>query len=198
MFKHKDHEIATWHTNVQKEGFDKPYGIHNQIDFIAIQPRKKKLLPDAIAYQGTSGLQYESDHALVVTTMRIKGLYQKRQPKQPSETPRDIFQLSTNTVPKERFAEDVTEKVQNFIITGGLEKTPQDIYDTMKSALQTSRHQILPEKPKIVSSGRVRFLSDIQIGRLVNRRHELRQQYTNTPAGRTEKRKSNTNSAQQN
>ena len=33
MFKHKDHEIATWHTKVQKEGFDKPYGIHNQIDF---------------------------------------------------------------------------------------------------------------------------------------------------------------------
>ena len=32
-------------------------------------------------------------------------------------------------------------------------------------------------------------MSDIQIGKLVNRRHELRKQYTNTPAGRTEKRK---------
>ena len=49
MFKHKDHEIATWHTKVQTGGFDKPYGIHNQIDFISIQPRRKKFLSDARA-----------------------------------------------------------------------------------------------------------------------------------------------------
>jgi len=129
LFQHKDHEIAIWHGKIQKAGFDRPYRIHNKIDFIAVQRRVTKLLTDARAYQGTSGLQYESDHALVVITVHIPKLYKKRKERYEWKNKRDVFQLYADQPVREQFAEQVTTNVQNYIINGGMDSEPQVIYD---------------------------------------------------------------------
>lgn len=109
-YKHRKHHTATWHGEYLNKEDGKKRGIHNQIDFVAIQTRHKTMLVNA---RSCSGKHYISDHSLVVVTFYLQALYPiSRRPKVKIEPQWDLQQLYLREDLREEFERTVNEKVQ--------------------------------------------------------------------------------------
>ena len=82
-FQHPLKHISTWHGFMNRGANNRP--VHNQIDFIAIQQSKKKLITQARAY---SGSEMSSDHSIVVSSLQLEHLPHTAPKKKKKSEPR--------------------------------------------------------------------------------------------------------------
>ena len=191
VFKHKDHHIATWHSTIRKvvNGQEIPYGIHNQIDYIAIQQRHKIMVNDARVYQGVSGLKYESDHGMVVMRMKLKVIYLMTHRKYKQRPPRkDIQQLFQDDKVAEKFKEYVSREINMKDGERRNNETPQLKYDLLTKILKKAEEEIIPNLPA-QKFGKMQYMDDEIIRDLAKQRQLLRTKYTNTSMSKIEKRR---------
>ena len=190
-FKHKDHHIATWHSSIRKivDGKEISYGIHNQIDYIAIQQGHRKMLNDARTYQGVSGLKYESDHGMVVMRMKLKVIYLKSRGKYKKQPPKkDLQQLHRDDKIAEKFRNYVSNEINESNRQAGNNETPQLKYLRLKKILKTAEDEIIPNAP-VKKFGKIQYMEDVILQDLANQRQLLRTKYTNTNKSKVEKRR---------
>ena len=106
-FKHRDHHIATWHgvhVTTLEDGTEKRRGIHNQIDYFAIMQRHKGMITNARSYQT---VEFESDHSMVVTDLRLKAIYPISQKRIVREPQRELAELHRNPEVREQYQENL-------------------------------------------------------------------------------------------
>ena len=186
-FKHRKHHTATWHGEYERDGHR--YGIHNQIDYIAIQPRHKMLLANARSH---SGRYFESDHSLVVATFYLGALYPVSRRRVKHEPQRDMQQLYLRKDIQEGFENTVREKVQAAALIAAQinpdrERTPSERYENLKNALTEAVAEKVPLAPKKLN-GKIVYEHDARMQHLTKRHATLWQRFRSTPLRAHKKR----------
>ena len=179
-FKHRKHHTATWHGEYERDGHR--FGIHNQIDYIAIQPRHKMLLANARSH---SGRYFESDHSLVVATFYLGALYPVSRRRVKHEPQRDLQQLYLRKDIQEEFEKTVREKVQAAAhiaaqIAPDRERTPSERYENLKTALAEAVAEKVPLAPKKLN-GKIVYQDDARMQQLTKKHATLWQRFRSQP-----------------
>jgi len=185
-FQHSRHHTATWHGEYENaEGVRR--GIHNQIDYIAVQARHKTVLANA---RSCSAKHYESDHSMVVATFYLEALYPISRRQVVPERKRDLQQLYMQPTLRAEYEDLVRTKMQNtyagynFL---GLDPEPRERYANLKRALEEAVAEKVPWAPKKVN-GKVVYDRDAQLQRLSRENARLWQLYRRTPVAKAQRR----------
>ena len=186
-FKHRRHHTATWHGEHFNQETGQRRGIHNQIDYVAIQSRHKTLLANA---RSCSGKHYESDHSLVVATFYLGALYPVSRRKVKSAEPqKDLQQLYLQPKVREEFEKAVSHKVQaaaHAYAFLGYEPDPSERYNNLKTALVEAVAEKVPLAPKKLN-GKIVYADDARMQQLTKRSATLWQRIRSTKPGRAKR-----------
>jgi len=203
-YKHRRHHTATWHGEYLNKEDGKKYGIHNQIDYIAIQTRHKTMLVNA---RSCSGKRYVSDHSLVVVTFYLQALYPiSRRPLVKIEPQWDLQQLYLREDVREEFERTVNEKIQaaavaavtaaaafaisdvaaaeteSMVLAPVLERSPMERYESLKIALAEAVIEKVPLAPKKLN-GKIVYSDDVRMEDLSKQNATLWQRIRSAKAG---------------
>jgi len=191
-FKHRDHHIATWHgvhVTIGEDGKEKRRGLHNQIDYLAIMQRHKGMVTNSRSYQS---VEFESDHSMVVTELRIKAIYPISQTRIAREPQRELSELYWNPEVRHLYqdnlmciherawknrtaaAEFMGESINNISIN----EKQKILSVAMKEAIDSS----VPLAPKKIG-GRVVYDRDPILKSMSEWRKKLWRTFTNSSAG---------------
>ena len=100
-FKHRDHHKATWHSS-HRNAEGNTVGIHQQLDYIAVQQEHKALVRNSRSYNDQN-FQYESDHSMVVMQTQLRvlcRLSRRRKPEMPKKLDIQRLAASGSAVPE--------------------------------------------------------------------------------------------------
>ncbi len=166
MFYHKKAHRTTWvcperrneHRTAQGEIRRNPY--RNQIDYVIVKKDHKIMLQDARSY---SGIETNTDHRLVKTTMKIEWykVFEKKNKekklnllKLKTQDIREKYQTQTKLNYEEREKEKDPEEYQ----------TPQEQWNNITNACLTAAKEILgsTERGKRINDERIQELSEHQ------------------------------------
>jgi len=183
-FKHRRHHTATWHGQYLNQDDGRHYGIHNQIDYIAIQTRHKTLLANA---RSCSGKHYESDHSLVVATFYLGALYPVSRRRVTNAPQRDLQQLYLREDIRVEFEKTVREKVQAAAALAAQtapdrERTPKERYESLAKALAEAVAEKVPLAPKKLN-GKIVYADDARMKQLTKQHATLWQRIRSAKPG---------------
>ena len=188
-FKHRDHHIATWHgvhVTMGADGKEKRRGLHNQIDYMAILQRHKGMVTNSRSYQS---VEFESDHSMVVTELRIKAIYPISQKRIVREPQRELAELHRNPEVRAQYEENLVriheracrnriaaaEFIGEPITSISLNEKQNILSASMKEAIECS----VPLAPKKVG-GRVVYDRDPILKSMSEWRKKLWRTFINT------------------
>ena len=173
-FKHPLKHISTWHGFMNRGENNR--AVHNQIDYIAIQQSKKKLVTQARAYTGS---EMSSDHSIVISSLQLEILPHTAPKKKPKSVPRlDLTALSRDPEIAEFFSQRLSAKLVeaetlDFFDTANPVFTPTLRENIINEACETAAKESLPLAPT-KQNGKLVFHHDVELKRLSKRQMHLR------------------------
>jgi len=209
-FQHRDHHKATWHSSIKAtrpDGTEYNKGIHNQIDFMMIPQRLKNMVTESRAYH----TNYESDHSMVVTEIRLKALYPLNQTKVDVSRKKDLGQLWRNEELKNQYTAKVEEliarKTANHMAANEFMRSMRETIEDGEEpeergngpnmneehnmeveAMQEAIKQIVPDAPRIVG-GRIIYDKDPELQKLSKKRQKLWQTFKNQKSSKAKRQR---------
>lgn len=185
-FKHRDHHIATWHGSHltrQQDGTETRKGIHNQIDYMAILQRHKGMVTNSRSYQG---VEFESDHSMVVTDIRLKAIYPISQRKAVKEKQRELSTLHRDPEIRTKYEDELKKNISksdtNIAAAAeflGESISADDKLYVLGASMKTAIEKSVPLAPKKVG-GRVIYNQDPKLKAMSVWRKKLWKTYINS------------------